>query len=365
MSPENQWCFKAAQEPAQGAVEHEERARGWPQCARMWQRRLARVATASLAGGVAAYHLPQVRHTVCQAPVADRPQLVTGEQQMRLQLLGQAVQQSQGLLTDPPVALQRFGKAWMQYVQPEEVQACNLARDALRAALTDTSKLPVSSIDDEVVTAVHMAVRAAGAAVEQLRAAAALRAARRPWHGLMGGRTLEPAQGGGARVPTEAALHGKTVLLYFTASWCPPCRRFSPALVALYEAAKAEGSAFEVLMVPWDHDEQALRQYARTHDMRWLAVAWEDRELADELSLRFDVRHVPTVVVLDVDAAGGARVLSTEGRTEVLEYAAGRGAPAWLRRREGKGSEGSATGGGRAAAESTPPPASLWRRVFG
>jgi nucleoredoxin len=28
------------------------------------------------------------------------------------------------------------------------------------------------------------------------------------------------------------------VLLYFTASWCPPCRRFSPALVALYEAAK-------------------------------------------------------------------------------------------------------------------------------
>jgi thiol-disulfide isomerase/thioredoxin len=328
----------------------------------MWQRRLARVATASMAGGVAAYHM---RPTVQLQAAPDRAQLVTGEQQMRLQLLGQAVQQAQGLLTDPPVALQRFGKAWMQYVQPDEVQSCNLARDTLRAALTDISKLPVSSIDDEVVTRVHMAVRAAGAAVERLRAAAALRAARRPWHGLMGGRTLEPAQGGGVRVPTEAALHGKTVLLYFTASWCPPCRRFSPALVALYEAAKAEGSAFEVVMVPWDHDEQALRQYARTHDMRWLAVSWEDRELADELSLRFDVRHVPTVVVLDVDAAGAARVLSTEGRTEVLEHAAGRGAPAWLRGREGKGGEGGATGGGRAVAESTPPPASLWRRVFG
>ena len=123
-------------------------------------------------------------------------------------------------------------------------------------------------------------------------------------------------------------------------------------------------------MVPWDHEEAALRQYARQHDMRWLAVAWEDRELADELTLRFDVRHVPTVVVLDVDAAGGARLLSREGRTEVLEYVAGRGAPAWLRGREGEGSHRGATdaAAGRAVAEPAPPPPpspSLWSRVFG
>ena len=164
-----------------------------PRASAMWQRHLGRLTTASLAGGVAAaYHRAS---SVQAAP--DRPQFVSGEQQMRLQLLGQAVQQAQGLLTEPPVALQRFGKAWMQYVQPEDVNAFHLARDALRAVLTDTSELPVSSIDDEVVTGVHMAVRAAGAAVERLRAAAALQAARRPWHGLMGGRTLERARGGG------------------------------------------------------------------------------------------------------------------------------------------------------------------------
>ena len=179
----------------------------------MWQRHLGRIATASLAGGVAAaYHRAS---SVQAAP--DRPQLVTGEQQMRLQLLGQAVQQAQGLLTEPPVALQRFGKAWMQYVQPEDVSAFHLARNALRAVLTDTSELPVSSIDDEVVTGVHMAVRAAGAAVERLRAAAALQAARRPWHGLMGGCTLERARGGGG-VPVAEALHGKPLTLSLTLS---------------------------------------------------------------------------------------------------------------------------------------------------
>jgi hypothetical protein len=172
----------------------------------MWQRHLGRVATASIAGGVAAAY-----HRVSSVQAApDRPQLVSGEQQMRLQLLGQAVQQAQGLLTDPPVALQRFGKAWMQYVQPEDVSSFHLARDALRAVLTDTSELPVSALDDEVVAGVHMAVRAAGAAVERLRASAALQAARRPWHSLMAGRTLERARGGGG-VPVAQALHGKTL----------------------------------------------------------------------------------------------------------------------------------------------------------
>ena len=161
----------------------------------MWQRRLA---TASLAGGAAAYHLCG---TVQLQAAPDRPQLVTGEQQMRLQLLGRAAQQAQSVLATPPVALQRFGQAWQQYVQPDEMQACNLAQDALRAALTDTSKLPMSAIDDSVVTGVHMAVRAAAAAVEVVRTAATSRAARRPWHSLMGGRTLEPAQGGGTRAP--------------------------------------------------------------------------------------------------------------------------------------------------------------------
>ena len=218
----------------------------------MWQRRLA---TASLAG-VATYHLHRTVQLQAAAPAPARPQMVTGEQHMRLQLLGQAAQQAQGVLAEPPHVLQRFGRAWLQYVQPDEMQACNLARDALRASLADTSQLPVSAIDDIVVTSVHMAVRAAAAAVERLRDAATRRAAARPWQSLMGGRMLEPAQGGGARVPQEAALRGKTVLVYFTASWCPPCRRFTPALVELYEAARAQGRPLEVLMVPWDQEEQ-------------------------------------------------------------------------------------------------------------
>jgi thiol-disulfide isomerase/thioredoxin len=36
------------------------------------------------------------------------------------------------------------------------------------------------------------------------------------------------------------------VALYFSASWCKPCREFTPKLVELYNKKKAEGEDFEV-----------------------------------------------------------------------------------------------------------------------
>ena len=42
--------------------------------------------------------------------------------------------------------------------------------------------------------------------------------------------------------PTARALAGKeAVLLYFSASWCPPCKHFSPQLIATYKRLKAAG----------------------------------------------------------------------------------------------------------------------------
>ena len=51
-------------------------------------------------------------------------------------------------------------------------------------------------------------------------------------------------------------------------------RRSPETLTLTLTLTKAEGRALEVVMVPWDHEEAALRQYARQHGMRWLAVAW-------------------------------------------------------------------------------------------
>ncbi|KAI6694819.1 hypothetical protein NL676_022529 [Syzygium grande] len=48
----------------------------------------------------------------------------------------------------------------------------------------------------------------------------------------------------GTKIPVSD-LVGKTVLLYFSAHWCPPCRAFLPVLTEAYEKIKATDNAFE------------------------------------------------------------------------------------------------------------------------
>ena len=46
--------------------------------------------------------------------------------------------------------------------------------------------------------------------------------------------------------------------LYFSASWCPPCRTFTPKLVEFHKANKDK---FEVLLVSADNSSKAQANY--------------------------------------------------------------------------------------------------------
>ena len=130
--------------------------------------------------------------------------------------------------------------------------------------------------------------------------------------------------------------------------------RRAAAVLALAEADEAVGDAPDVVSFT-----TLARAYAAAHKMRWLSVPWARRELSDELSLRYDVRSVPTLIVLEMDTQGReARVVSTDGRTDVAKYAAGYGAPAWLPR-------AAVAGDGPTPASPSAPQVSPWRRVFG
>jgi len=77
-------------------------------------------------------------------------------------------------------------------------------------------------------------------------------------------------------VDAAEALQHKHVLLYFSANWCPPCRRFTPALKDFYEVAsrQAGGKKVEVIFVPSDEDEASARAYLRDHMGAWLMVPY-------------------------------------------------------------------------------------------
>lgn len=69
----------------------------------------------------------------------------------------------------------------------------------------------------------------------------------------------------GTTSPATSALAGLDyVLLYFSASWCPPCKRFTPMLG---DYLKAHGAAkrFGVVFVSGDRDPASFEAYFAHH----------------------------------------------------------------------------------------------------
>jgi nucleoredoxin len=112
-----------------------------------------------------------------------------------------------------------------------------------------------------------------------------------------------------------SSIEGGIVALYFSASWCPPCRRFTPKLIEAYKELASHGKSFEVVFVSGDQDEEAFNAYFAK--MPWLAVPFSDSEGRKGLDGRFEVRGIPHLVILD---AKTGEVLTGDGVEFVSEY---------------------------------------------
>ena len=69
---------------------------------------------------------------------------------------------------------------------------------------------------------------------------------------------------------------GKTVGIYFSAHWCPPCRGFTPALAKFYDK-NTKDKNFEVIFVSCDQNESKFKEYF--NEMPWLALSFNDKEI--------------------------------------------------------------------------------------
>ncbi|XP_077995351.1 nucleoredoxin-like [Glandiceps talaboti] len=106
------------------------------------------------------------------------------------------------------------------------------------------------------------------------------------------------------------SLKGKTLCIYFSAHWCPPCKAFTPVLVQFYKKLKDANKDFEVIFVSSDRSEESFDQYFSS--MPWLAIPYGDPRVS-QLSKRFEVSGIPTLVVID----DTGEVITKDGRAAV------------------------------------------------
>ena len=126
---------------------------------------------------------------------------------------------------------------------------------------------------------------------------------------LAGHRFVDAA---GTKLGAEALEGKKVVLFYFSASWCPPCRAFTPKLIDAYKQWKKDNLPVEVVLVSSDRDEKAMLEYLKGHGMPWIALPFRSEE-GRKLSEANGVRGIPTLVVYGADG----RVITKDGRGAV------------------------------------------------
>jgi nucleoredoxin len=97
------------------------------------------------------------------------------------------------------------------------------------------------------------------------------------------------------------AIEGKSLGLYFSAHWCPPCRGFTPVLKQFYADYKAKDPNFEIIFVSSDKEEQGMLDYFKNDHGDYLALPYSKRKEKEELSNMFGVEGIPTFVVVDAD----------------------------------------------------------------
>ncbi|KAJ7953611.1 Thioredoxin, nucleoredoxin [Quillaja saponaria] len=111
-----------------------------------------------------------------------------------------------------------------------------------------------------------------------------------------------------------SSLIGKTVGLYFSGSWCGPCRRFTPSLVEAYEELSSKDD-FEVVYISSDRNDESFNGYFSK--MPWLAIPFSDSETRKRVKDLFKVRGIPYLVILDangnVSSQQGVRIIKDYG----------------------------------------------------
>jgi nucleoredoxin len=117
-------------------------------------------------------------------------------------------------------------------------------------------------------------------------------------------------EGGALRPFDGARLAGvKFYALYYSASWCAPCREFTPGLVDAYQKIRELYPEFEVVLVNEDQSSGDMVRYMRDDKMAWPALKWEARAGAPDI-MRYCGSGIPCLVLVDENG----KVLSDTNR---------------------------------------------------
>ncbi len=114
------------------------------------------------------------------------------------------------------------------------------------------------------------------------------------------------------KVVTLSSLRGKFVLLDFWASWCQPCRKENPNVVAAYK--KYKNNNFTILGVSLDNAKEPWMKAIADDHLEWTHVC-DFKGWASEAASTYSVQSIPSNFLIDTSG----RIIGHNLQGEALE----------------------------------------------
>ena len=110
---------------------------------------------------------------------------------------------------------------------------------------------------------------------------------------------------------------GKVTIIDFWASWCGPCRKENPSVVALYKEFHAKG--LNIIGVSLDKDAMKWKEAIKKDNLTWTHVSnlkfWDD-----PIAVLYNIKSIPATFILDAKGLIIARDLrGAELREKIKE----------------------------------------------
>lgn len=86
---------------------------------------------------------------------------------------------------------------------------------------------------------------------------------------------------------------GKTVLLTFTTTWCPYCKKEIPILKKFYKEYKGKG--FELIAIYIQESDKKVASFVKKYDLPYTVLL----DLDGRVARSYGIRGVPTKILID------------------------------------------------------------------
>eukprot|EP01083_Nonionella_stella_P200625 734579_1 len=98
--------------------------------------------------------------------------------------------------------------------------------------------------------------------------------------------------------PTSTIMKDKDlVLLYFSASWCPPCKQFTPVLSEFYTKHCAQNKV-EIVYISSDRDVESFKTYYNKMTFKSLPVH-DSADIKQNIANKLKISGIPSLIVLE------------------------------------------------------------------